>query len=85
MEKINKEDIVFGIVRIKDGYQTIMSGPHGDRQLMEEIGSQLCLVALQHRPFEEMLKVVVKAITEEREALLKELDKFDINKQVSQG
>lgn len=85
-EAISFDKILFAIVNIGgQGYQVIMSGQHGEQELMANIGAHLALVAMQHHPFEIVLRTVVKALDNEREALQKELDSMDINKEVKIG
>lgn len=67
--KINFDDIVFGIIDNGDSRQVIMNGKKGERELMDEIGAQLAITAIQHKPFEGVLRMVVKALDVEREEL----------------
>lgn len=85
-ESFRFDEILFAIVLSgNEGYKVIMSGQHGEQQLMENIAAHFALVAMQHHPFEQTLRAVVHALDEERDALQKELDRLEITKECTIG
>lgn len=85
-EAISFDKILFAIVNIGDqGYRVIMSGPNGEQELMESIAAQFAIIAMQHRPFEQVLRSVVLALDKNRDALQKEFDKLNITNECKIG
>ena len=80
------KETLFAIYECSDGrIRAAMTGRHGEKRMLEDIGVQLMNIAINHKPFEIMLNWVVDSLREDRDSVRKALGQFFVEKEIRVG